>query len=157
MSRECGDCQLCCELIQVEELDKPPHQKCEHQCPTGCGIYDIRPKECRVYQCQWRSDENVPDELRPDKLGCIIDIHETALGLAVICHQTYPNQWVKEPIIGILQRLAQYYNCWIYAIYGNDRQAAFPTWANNQQTKFDEMAKSGTIPELYGKIVYPAE
>jgi hypothetical protein len=144
-------------LLEVEELTKLPHQQCQHQCDTGCAIHESRPKECRVYQCQWKADENIPEEFRPDKLDCIIDIHDTVLGPAVICHQSYPQQWLKEPIIGIIQQLANHHQCWIYAIHGNDRQAAFPKWASEQQSKFDKMAESGSVPELRGKIIYPAE
>lgn len=155
MTRECGDCQLCCELIGVEELRKHPHERCQHQCATGCSIHGSHPRECRTYQCQWRADENVPEELRPDKLGCIIDVHDTPIGLAVVCHQARPNQWQEEMIAGILGNLAKHHQCWIYAIYGNDRQAVFPEWAVEQKEKFDDMLVGGVMPELYGNIVYP--
>jgi len=157
MSRECGECQLCCVLIGVEELGKYPHQACQHQCETGCAIHESRPRECRTYQCHWRSDETIPEELRPDKLGCIVDIHDTPIGLAVVIHQQRPNQWQDRHIAELLQRLAHHNKCWIYAIYGNDRQAIFPEWAKQQQRKFDTMAESGSIPEMYGHIAHPDE
>jgi Fe-S-cluster containining protein len=157
MARECGDCQLCCELIGVEELGKHPHNVCQYQCDTGCSIHNARPRECRTYQCQWRSDEDVPEELRPDKLGCIVDVHETPLGLAIVVHQRYPNQWQEPHIAELLGRLAKHNEAWIYALYGNDRQAIFPEWSKKQQEKFDVMAESGTVQELYGKIAHPDE
>jgi len=144
-------------LIGVQELVKHPHQRCKHQCEGGCDIHISKPKECRTYQCQWRSDESVPKELRPDKLGCIIDIHNTPLGLAIICHQSEPDQWSKESIIGILSRLAKHNDCWIYAIHGNNRQAIFPEWAIEQQKQFDSMVVADTMQELYGSIAHPDE
>lgn len=155
MPRECGECQMCCTLMGVKQLEKHPNQPCEHQCPTGCAIHDSRPQECRTYQCQWRFDESFPEELRPDRVGCIIDIHETPLGPGVVCHQTRPNQWREDPIMGILMQLAKHHQCFVYVIHGNDRQAIFPDWAKSQQEKFDSMVKDGSIPEIYGSIIYP--
>ena len=105
MARECGDCQLCCNLIGVAELAKSPHSDCIHQCKSGCAIHSSRPKECRTYQCQWRSNEEIPDDLRPDKIGCIIDLHDTPLGLASVVREDieFLKQGTMKPSRGDLR------------------------------------------------------
>lgn len=63
--RECGECQLCCEVLGVRQIQKAPDQKCAYQCKNGCQIYQIRPQECRDFSCAWLKGE-VPEELKPN-------------------------------------------------------------------------------------------
>jgi hypothetical protein len=54
--RTCGDCSLCCKLINVREpLNKPRDVWCQHCRPGkgGCSIYDTRPDVCRGFACDW--------------------------------------------------------------------------------------------------------
>jgi len=158
MTKRCGDCQLCCTLIPVKELKKPGNSVCEHQCASGCGIYTDRPQECRTYQCLWRSEEEFPDEYRPDRIDCVIDLHETSIGLAVFCHQMREGQWQEENIYGLLIRIAKYNDCWICAVYGDKVAMAFPEWASEQQKTFDaEIAKGKTELDFYGEIIHKDE
>jgi hypothetical protein len=73
--RQCGGCTACCEAIAVHEIDKPVWTRCQHQCESGCGVYEDRPEPCRVYQCLWRGGVLKGEENRPDKLGLILDLH----------------------------------------------------------------------------------
>lgn len=155
MARECGECQLCCELIGVDELAKYPHQRCKHQCATGCAIHNARPRECRTYQCLWRSGETIAQELRPDRLGCIVDLHETILGPAIVVHQRYQDQWQEPHVSELLAQLSKQYGAWIYTIHDKNRQTLFPEWTKERQSQFDAMAKSGTVPELCGRSMHP--
>lgn len=61
--RECGECTLCCTLLGIRQLNKPPYQTCEH-CKDGCSIHSIRPAECRDYDCAWLQGI-IPIELKP--------------------------------------------------------------------------------------------
>ena len=70
MSRHCGPCQLCCEVVAVEPLDKPEHQRCRFQGARGCSIYEERPDCCRVFTCGWLAGA-IPRELRPDRCGAV--------------------------------------------------------------------------------------
>ena len=36
-------------------------------------VYDIRPDECRTYQCMWSQMDLVAEALRPDRCGIIFD------------------------------------------------------------------------------------
>ena len=67
--RECGTCTLCCKLIAVTALEKPPGTWCPH-CVRGkgCGIYETRPAECRTFYCHWMLEKGSYDILQPDGL-----------------------------------------------------------------------------------------
>lgn len=73
MSRRCGDCQLCCKLLPVREINKTAGQKCQHQkFGKGCAIYERCPPSCRLWSCAWLTGQF--DGRRPDRSGYVIDI-----------------------------------------------------------------------------------
>lgn len=71
-SRTCGECEECCRVVAVTELNKPYHTPCSHQTGKGCAIYGDHPTECKDYICVWRQGV-LPDEMRPDKIGILVD------------------------------------------------------------------------------------
>lgn len=75
MKRVCGNCQLCCQLLPVEELDKPALKRCRHQKHAkGCSIYAERPLSCAIWNCRWLVDEATIDLRRPDHSHYVVDI-----------------------------------------------------------------------------------
>ena len=74
MSRQCGDCQLCCKLLPVRPLAKPDNTRCQHQrAGKGCAIYPQRPSVCRTWNCAWLIDPSASDLRRPDRSHYVID------------------------------------------------------------------------------------
>jgi hypothetical protein len=74
--RSCGGCTACCYTHSVKEgaVTTGFYDLCTHCTEgVGCAIYEARPLSCQVYQCLWRSG-SLPDELRPDKSGIILDV-----------------------------------------------------------------------------------
>ncbi len=72
-NRKCGSCNLCCELFEVEGLDKAAGQKCEYLkagC-RGCRIYESRPDQCRSFDCLWLQGVG-PSAMRPDRSGVVM-------------------------------------------------------------------------------------
>lgn len=53
--RDCGDCRLCCKVLDIPELEKPAGVWCKHACDAGCAIYKQpeRPEVCGTYECAW--------------------------------------------------------------------------------------------------------
>lgn len=88
--RECGSCQLCCELSLVlpagfREEQRPtdldlslPGSKCKQQCRDGCAIYgdETRPKQCIEFECLWLKHSAIEGLMtakhRPDRCGVIL-------------------------------------------------------------------------------------
>lgn len=77
MSRECGDCNICCIETSIieKDLEKPRFVPCKHLCTNGkgCSIYNDRFTICREYECGWKLGLG-NDNQRPDKSGIILDI-----------------------------------------------------------------------------------
>lgn len=72
--RQCGDCTLCCKLLEIHDIPSAIGEYCQYcKVSNGCMIYDARPKECSDYQCMWTMMDRVSDDLRPDRCGIIFD------------------------------------------------------------------------------------
>ena len=73
--RECGDCNVCCVALTIEDKDlqKPQGYRCKNTLPNkGCAIYDTRPLTCRTFYCGWRSLKWIREPLRPDTSGVLV-------------------------------------------------------------------------------------
>jgi hypothetical protein len=77
MSRQCGDCQLCCKLLPVPPLGKKANQRCKHQkFGKGCAVYHTRemPPECGLWNCRWLVNDDADELSRPDRSHYVIDL-----------------------------------------------------------------------------------
>jgi hypothetical protein len=73
--RKCGDCQLCCRLLAVREIDKATGARCKHQQHgKGCRIYPNRPRSCKLWTCRWALGQLPEGMRRPDRAHYAIDI-----------------------------------------------------------------------------------
>jgi hypothetical protein len=75
--RPCGECSVCCTVkpINTPELVKAPGVACQHCLASGgCGIYETRFPVCREYRCAWKMLGWIPEQLRPDRSGVLVDI-----------------------------------------------------------------------------------
>jgi Fe-S-cluster containining protein len=86
--RSCGDCQVCCEVLEVKPFSTDDGHKvaaaadaplltkywerCQWQCDEGCRIYAHRPSPCAEYHCMWRLGA-WGDDARPDRLGILAE------------------------------------------------------------------------------------
>jgi hypothetical protein len=77
MSKECGECTVCCTLLEAAYLNppKPAGQPCPHCVDRkGCSIYAERPYGCREFECLWKQTLQ-PPELRPDQCGVVFSAY----------------------------------------------------------------------------------
>lgn len=79
--RQCGDCQLCCKLLPVKEINKPATTRCQHQRHgKGCAVYHKPEKgfpwSCAAWSCVWLggADADAAKLSRPDRSHCVIDV-----------------------------------------------------------------------------------
>lgn len=80
MSRECGDCTVCCTYLRISGLGKPGLTPCVHlkepaadgYTGEGCAIYGTKPAVCGGYTCAWLDGHGL-DEDRPDRSGILSD------------------------------------------------------------------------------------
>ena len=105
-TRSCGSCTLCCKLLGVHALDKPPYQWCAH-CVTGagCAIYAKRPFDCRAFHCMYVEEgSNVPGHWLPSRSGMILCSDPEGPRIEVHVDDVCPDAWREEPYYGDLKR-----------------------------------------------------
>lgn len=91
---QCGDCTLCCELMEIKELNKPAYQMCE-LCDNGCIVHPNHPRECQSFDCAWLQTKSHV-ELRPDKCGVIFE----KLGDHIFHGTIKPNTELSDTVRG---------------------------------------------------------
>ena len=73
MTRSCGTCTMCCKVLRVATLHKPPGQWCQHcAAGQGCTIYETRPGECAAFSCVWLSTPGLGEEWLPAKCKIVL-------------------------------------------------------------------------------------
>lgn len=112
--RSCGDCQLCCRLVPVKDIEKPAGVRCQHQRHgKGCAVYAKRPTSCVLWSCRWLADEKA--ELpRPDRCHYVVDIvpdfvtrvtvagDEQIMVAQVWIDPKYPDAWKCKSLFAFL-------------------------------------------------------
>ena len=71
---ECGECNLCCKLPQLNDTDGKLLKKSYEWCKecgigTGCKIYETRPDNCRGFTCLYREGAL---NISPHKVGFFV-------------------------------------------------------------------------------------
>ena len=76
--RPCGDCTVCCTHLTIDSpgFAKAAGVACENCRPQGCAIYETRYEICRTYRCGWKHATWLPEAMRPDRCGIVIDFTE---------------------------------------------------------------------------------
>jgi Fe-S-cluster containining protein len=94
--RTCGECRLCCKLLAVDEIDKPPHEWCEHAEPgIGCAIYKDRPAACRTFRCLWLGQQELGPEWQPHKSHLVLYLDGSQLVVNV--DPDHKGAWRRTP------------------------------------------------------------
>ena len=96
--RECGTCTLCCKVAAVEEFDKPNGVWCSH-CVSGkrCTTYDTRPSSCRDFYCQWRVEQRLGAEWKPDRAKFALIKTMGGQRVTALVDPGYPTAWRRSP------------------------------------------------------------
>jgi hypothetical protein len=100
-NRSCGDCDVCCVVPALDEpgLTKPPGVPCKNLCPSGCAIYESRPKPCRAFLCAWRLMPELDESWRPDRVGLLGILDNGVLGFLLV------RGVLTKPVLTELRRL----------------------------------------------------
>ncbi|MEI9852448.1 MAG: YkgJ family cysteine cluster protein [Sphingomonas sp.] len=104
--RSCGGCTLCCKVMEVTELAKPPGQWCGH-CAVGkgCGIYAERPLSCRTYMCVYLVSLRAGPHWYPARSKMVITMESTGRTVVRV-DAGRPAVWREEPYYSDLKRWA---------------------------------------------------
>jgi hypothetical protein len=103
--KECGDCSLCCKLIEVPPLEKPANQWCQHCTKRSCAIYEKRPTICHSFDCLWKVSHVLGDELQPSKCKVVFEVfHPERIVLAMV-DPDRPRAWGTGEPLKLIQRM----------------------------------------------------
>jgi hypothetical protein len=102
----CGDCTLCCKVMNVKEYDSPQGEWCKNCDPKrGCQIYETRAEVCRTFECVWLQSQNLtpgkPDdwrlgpELKPNRCHAMIDVSTDKKRCVVHVDAQYPDAYKR--------------------------------------------------------------
>jgi len=104
--RECGTCTLCCKVMAIDELGKPPGVWCQHIVRNkGCKIYETRPAECRSFYCHWMLEKSLPAEWKPERAKFALVVNAGGHVTAFV-DPGFPGAWRSEPYYGVFKRWA---------------------------------------------------
>jgi hypothetical protein len=93
--RQCGSCNLCCDILEVTAVDKPVNELCRHWAVgQGCTIYDQRPQMCRSFTCAWLQS-HLGEEWYPVTAGMVVHFSQDAVNVQV--DPACPDRWRREP------------------------------------------------------------
>lgn len=93
--RSCQECDACCYVLEVKELNKKQYTNCEHKKEGGgCNIWGkpSRPDVCHSWNCAWLFSW-LPEECRPDKSGIVFYPVAAHLTDAKIAHIAGQEVW----------------------------------------------------------------
>jgi hypothetical protein len=111
-SNACGECDMCCRLLAIEVLEKPPGPLCGHFQDGCCSVYQDRPDACRGFHCLWLKSERLTPEVRmspqwrPDRAKFMMYSEHGDRRLNVVVDADHPQAWTREPYYGFLKRLS---------------------------------------------------
>jgi hypothetical protein len=105
--RECGDCSLCCKLLNIDssvslDIAKPAGQWCKYCKPGkgGCSIYESRPEICKSWLCGWRIFPDMPDRWNPRNCKMVLNLsvnEQTTKCATIAVDKDARNKWREEP------------------------------------------------------------
>jgi hypothetical protein len=96
--RECGDCAMCCKLLDVNSIEKKAGTWCTHCVgQRGCAIYETRPQECRNFICAWLAGPTLDERWKPSNCKFVVAPDGDGLRLKVAVDPARPDAWHKEP------------------------------------------------------------
>tara|TARA_Y100000310_G_scaffold330460_1_gene402131 strand:+ start:2202 stop:2576 length:375 start_codon:yes stop_codon:yes gene_type:complete len=82
--RTCGDCSECCRAFPLDQTDtgiSPSGVFCKWCTQPGCSLYTTEqfPTGCRDFFCGWIQNENIPENLKPNLTGVILQVLDNNL------------------------------------------------------------------------------
>jgi hypothetical protein len=102
--RECGTCTLCCKVIAVTDFGKLPGVWCQHcKRGVGCGIYEIRPTDCRTFFCEWMLEKTLGAEWKPERAKFALVTGEGG-HLSAFVDPGFPGAWRNAPYFETFKR-----------------------------------------------------
>jgi hypothetical protein len=129
-ARSCGDCSLCCKVMEIATLGKPPGSWCWNcKPPHGCAIYADRPLECRNFNCLWLVNLRLGEEWKPSRCKMVLVTDLDGGRLVAHVDPRQPDAWRRHPYYAMLKdwaRRSMAFRGQIIAAVGRHMYMIFP-------------------------------
>lgn len=103
--RTCGTCTLCCKVLEVQSLAKPPGQWCVHVLKgRGCGIHGAHPADCRAFACGWLQTPDLGPEWKPEVCRFVLRNESDQRRLCVDVDPGFPDAWKKPAYYPLIKQ-----------------------------------------------------
>lgn len=106
--RCCGTCTLCCKLLSVSEIVKPALTMCKF-CTVGrgCGTYQTRPTQCRLFNCHFLENPRLSEEWRPSKSHIVLVVSPDGRRIGAQVDPDRPGAWRRKQFYAQLKSWAR--------------------------------------------------
>jgi hypothetical protein len=96
--KSCGSCNMCCKVLQIDDLAKPAGAWCKNAKPgIGCTIYETRPGSCQAFFCEWILNKDMGPEWKPDAAKFVVNPLTSDANLLIGVDPNFANAWRREP------------------------------------------------------------
>jgi len=96
--RNCNGCTLCCFFPDIPDYESPCNEYCKNCKPNiGCSIYKDRKELCRGFECLWKLEESLPESLRPNECGVMVEVLPNQLFIAYVDPEK-PEAWKDQNV-----------------------------------------------------------
>jgi hypothetical protein len=73
----------------------------------GCRIYDIRPRQCRLFNCHFLTNRNLKEIWRPSKSHIVLVVTTDGQRIGAYVDPERPGAWRREPFYSTLKTWAR--------------------------------------------------
>lgn len=118
----CGACNLCCTLLHIPDMGKPPGMTCWHTTiHGGCKVHaekaiDPQLQACHQFKCVWLASQDHEDEskrgtraMRPDQIHVVLGPYDRNDPTLVYVHvdPAYKDAWNQPSVRAYMDEQAK--------------------------------------------------
>lgn len=124
--KDCGECGLCCKVIEVPTLKKGAGVWCQYCTKKSCSIWETRPAICRTFNCMWTTNIVMGEALRPDRCKVVFDpAYLPERTIVANVDEDRPDAWKEGEVKKLIVQMARDgFTVWV--MVGKDRHILLP-------------------------------
>lgn len=96
--RKCDNCTMCCQLLPVPVVNENINTTCQYCKNSECSIYKNRPEACKEFNCEWLLNDDMSDDLRPDRCNVIFEKIDDDITLCLVNYEDL-NAWKTKIVV----------------------------------------------------------